>query len=169
MIHKDDLIAVAEVRKPHGTRGEMACTLLNDVLDRADPAFLILSVDNLLVPFVPEEYRYKGDDTLLLKLEDVDSEEAAQRLAGCTVYMEKRYLPAGCEVPLAPDTLIGFEVADTQHGRLGVITDVDTSTLNALFRLDGGLVFPAHDDFVVEINEEQRRLVVTLPEGLLSL
>ncbi len=169
MITKDEIIEIGKLRKPHGTRGEIQCTLINDWLDAAEPEFLVLEIDNILVPFYLEEYRYKNDETVLLTFEDITSEEQAARLAGSRVFLHKNHLPEDAEVTLAPTSLIGYTVIDTEQGNLGTITDIDTSTINTLFSLSSGAIFPAHDDFVVDINTDTHTLTVTLPEGMLSL
>ncbi len=180
MITKDEIIEIGTLRKPHGTRGEIQMQLTNMAIDfdqvdfpplRGDKrgADLILEIDNILVPFFLEEYRYKNDETVLLTFEDIRTEERVAQLTGCRVFLHKNQLPEDAEVTLTPTSLIGYTVIDTEQGTLGTITDIDTSTLNPLFALDCGVIFPAHDDFVVEINPESQQLTVRLPEGLLSL
>ncbi len=169
MITPSETIEIGKLRKPHGTRGEIQCTLINDWLDVAEPEYLILEIDNILVPFYLEEYRYKNDETVLLTFEDITNEEKAAQLVGNRVFLHQNQLPADAEVTLSPTSLIGYTVIDTQHGNIGTITDIDTSTLNTLFSLSSGIIFPAHDDFVVDIDTEKHILTVTLPEGMLSL
>ena len=54
-----------------------------------------------------------------------------------------------------------------------MIDDVDDSTANVLFSVatptGGNLIIPASDDYIVEINDEQKLMVMHLPEGLLDL
>ncbi len=180
MITHNETIEIGKLRKPHGTRGEIQLQLTNLAIDFDQVDFpslrgeqrgadLILEIDNILVPFYLEEYRYKNDETVLLTFEDINNEESAARLTGSRVFLHKNQLPEDAEVTLVPTSLIGYTVIDTQHGNLGTITDIDTSTLNALFSLSSGTIFPAHDDFVNEINTEKKILTVTLPEGMLTL
>ncbi len=180
MITKDETIEIGLLRKPHGTRGEIQMQLTNMAIDfdqvdfpplRGDKrgADLILEIDNILVPFYLEEYRYKNDETVLLTFEGLQTEEQVARLTGSRVFVHKNQLPQDAELILTPTSLVGYMVEDTQQGRLGRIVDIDTSTLNPLFALDNGLIFPAHDDFVVEIDTAQQVLTVSLPEGLFDL
>ncbi len=169
MIIKDEIIEIGTLRKPHGTRGEIQCTLFNDWLDAAEPEYVILEIDNILVPFYLDEYRYKNDETVLLTFTDIHTEEKASILTGSHVFLHKNQLPEDAEISLTPTSLLGYTVIDTEKGELGTITDIDTSTLNALFSLSSGVIFPAHDDFVVEINPDKKTLVVSLPEGIISL
>ncbi len=180
MITSNETIEIGKLRKPHGTRGEIQMQLTNMAIDFDQVDFpplrgekkgadLILEIDNILVPFYLEEYRYKNDETVLLTFEDITSEEQAARLTGTRVFLHKNQLPEDAEVTLAPTSLIGYTVIDTEQGNLGTITDIDTSTINTLFSLSSGAIFPAHDDFMVDINPDTRTLTVTLPEGILSL
>ena len=61
---------------------------------------------------------------------------------------------------------------DAKQGVLGPVTQVDDSTQNVLLSVerDGEeLLLPAVEAWIEEIDPQQRRLVVTLPEGLLDL
>lgn len=169
MILPEEVISIGTLRKPHGTRGEIACVLHNDYFDLADPDYLILELDHILVPFFLEEYRYKNDETVLLKFEDIDTERQAARLTNTAVCLHRRQLPDDMEVQPTADTLIGYTLFEEKQGRLGIITDIDTTTVNTLFSLDNGMLFPAHDDFIVSVDEPARQITMRLPEGLLNL
>ena len=55
--------------------------------------------------------------------------------------------------------------------RIGTVTDVDDSTANVLFVVDGNngeLYIPVVDDFILEINEQDRFIIVDLPEGMIE-
>ena len=56
---------------------------------------------------------------------------------------------------------------------MGVITDINDSTENALFivELPNGksTYIPIADELIDEINEEEKYIVMTLPEGILDL
>ena len=58
------------------------------------------------------------------------------------------------------------------EGRLGEVTDVDTTTINTLFVVDHQgeeLLIPAQEDFIVGIDQKHKVITVDLPEGLLAL
>ena len=61
---------------------------------------------------------------------------------------------------------------EIHHGRLGEVTDVDTTTINTLFVVDHQgeeLLIPAQEDFIVGIDQKHKVITVDLPEGLLAL
>ena len=56
---------------------------------------------------------------------------------------------------------------------IGTITDIDDKTDNWLFivtRPDGNeVLIPAHEEFIAEIRQEEKTMVMDLPIGLLEL
>lgn len=165
MIQISQLLPIGRIQKTHGTRGAVLCRLQDDAFFLAAPQWIILETEGLLVPFKVEEYRSKGSD-VLLQLTDVNTETAAGRYIGCQVYMQLSDLPEDYEPPFSVDSLLHYQVVDAQQGALGSIIDIDDSTLNMLLLLDSGIVIPAHEDFIETVDDENRRLLVHLPEGL---
>ena len=47
--------------------------------------------------------------------------------------------------------------------KVGVIAEVDESTINTVATLEDGRMMPLHEDFIVEIDEAARVLYVRLP------
>ena len=65
-----------------------------------------------------------------------------------------------------------FELHDGNGDRVGVITDVDEQTENAIFIVDcdgGEVMVPASDDLILEFDLDKRVMVMDLPIGLLEL
>ena len=73
---------------------------------------------------------------------------------------------------LAWEFFVGFKVEEIRHGELGLITDVDDSTINTLFVIDHNgkeLLVPAQEEFILKMDEKKRLMTVQLPDGLLNL
>lgn len=143
------------------------------MFDRTDCPFIVCEIDGIFVPFFIEEYRFKGEITALFKLEDVNSEDDAKTFTNLDVYFPKSYLQTDEEDFSAPgDFFIGYTVVDVHHGVLGKIIQVDDSTINILFvvkRDTDELLIPANGDFVVSIDEKNRKIEMNIPEGLIDL
>ena len=97
MIKENEVFKIGKFIKPHGIKGEMNFSFENDVFDRVDCPYLICRIDNILVPFFIEEYRFKGKETALIKFEDIDNEEKARRMSGPVSYTHLT-LPTNREV-----------------------------------------------------------------------
>ncbi len=173
MIREDEVFKIGQFAKPHGIKGELSLVTSSDVLEDAEDPYIVCEMDGILVPFFVEDYRYKTDTVILVKLEDVDSEEEARMFVNKEVFYP---LDAVDESELAGnmtwDGLIGFRVHDEHKGDLGVVTGVDETTINVLLRVEHEgeeLLVPAAEELIKEVDWESRVLKVSLPEGLLDL
>ena len=160
--------------KVHGLKGEINFQFMDDVWDRTDSDYIICEVDGILVPFFIEEYRFRSDSTAIMKLEDLDSADAVQFLVNSDVYIEKKYQEELDEDEVALNYFIGFKMIDGDNGQeIGTIIDIDDQTDNWLFiveRKDGNeVMIPAHEEFISEIIQEEKTMVMDLPLGLLDL
>ena len=158
----------------HGLKGEINFQFTDDVWDRADSDYIICEVDGILVPFFIEEYRFRSDSTAIMKLEDIDSIEQAQMLVNSPVFIEKKYQEELGEDEVSLHYFIGFKMLDGDDGKdIGTIIDIDDQTDNWLFiveRPDGTeVMIPAHEEFIAEIRQEDKTMVMDLPLGLLEL
>jgi 16S rRNA processing protein RimM len=60
-------------------------------------------------------------------------------------------------------SLMGYEVVDTDQGTLGKVAEIDETTINTLITLDKGQLIPIHEDFIQDINPESKLLTICLP------
>jgi 16S rRNA processing protein RimM len=172
MIHKDELFPIGQLIKPHGINGEMSFSFTSDVFDTQNTPFFVVEVQGIFVPFFIEEYRFKSNETALIKLQDITSDEKARQFAGQTVYLPKTYLDQVEADEIELDYFVGFTLIDSNKGEIGIISEVDQTTENALFVIpttNDELLIPVGDDYIVEIDHDNKRIKVTLPEGLLEL
>lgn len=177
MIKSEQLVEIGKFNKPHGINGEISLTLF----DNADPDRLecvVVDIDGINVPFFIESLRPKTTETVLVKIDGIDSEDATRQLVNKTAYL------LDTDDALVDDdtdgegmyasSLIGYTVIDGENGStLGEITDIEDSTANALFIVkredDTTLYIPIADELIEAIDTEGHTVTVNLPEGLLSL
>ena len=174
MIRKEDVYPIGRLGKAHGLKGDINFMFTDDAWDRAESDHIICEVDGILVPFFIEEYRFRSDTTAIMKLEDIDSLEAVQMLVNSPVYLEKKYQEELEEDEVSLHYFIGFKMIDGDNGKeIGTIIDIDDKTDNWLFiveQADGTeVMIPAHEEFIAEIRQEEKTMVMDLPLGLLDL
>lgn len=170
MIKKEEVFKIGVINKPHGVKGEVSFTFTDDIFDRVDCEYLILLLDGILVPFFMEGYRFRSDNSALVKFEDIDTAEQARRFTNVEVYFPKKYMDEQEDVT-SWNFFTGFRVEDVRHGYLGEITNVDDSTLNVLFAIekDGEeLLLPAHEEFILDIDRKRKVMKVDVPNGLIE-
>ena len=106
------------------------------------PPFVFVRRDGLFVPFRSEHIsELIGEEGFLLRSDVQDEEDGL----------------------LTWQDLTGYTIVDDEAGLLGVIANVDESTINTLATLEDGRMLPLHEDFILEIDEAQRVLHVHLP------
>ena len=163
MITNEQVISIGRLTRTHGKRGELQCLMSNDYWDNADATFIILKLDNILVPFRVLDWRGKGSDSLILQLDHINDEQAAQQLIGTEAFMLISDINQEDEIMPTWQSLVGFKVIDTDQGELGIVDIVDETTINTLITLSDGRLIPRHEDFIIDINAEDKRLTICLP------
>ena len=163
MISNEDVISIGKITRTHGKRGEVQCLMENEYWDNADATFLILSIDNILVPFRVLDWRGKGSDSLIFQLNQFTDELQAQQLVGYHAYMLKSDISEENEILPTWQSLKGYRVLDTDQGELGIITDVDETTINTLITLNNNQLIPLHEDFIIDILQEKQQITICLP------
>lgn len=172
MIRQEEVYKIGKIGKPHGVKGELTLFFDDDVFDRVEAEYLVLCVDGILVPFYMDDWRFKTGETALVKFTDIDTKEAASELTGCEVFFPK-HLSDREEDDLTWDEIKGFEVVDANHGNIGNVVSIDGSTVNVIMEVEtakGNIILvPANENLIKEVDPENRRIVVDLPDGLVDL
>jgi 16S rRNA processing protein RimM len=169
MIKPEEVFRIGRLGKPHGVKGELTMQVEDDVFDRVEADFLVLLVDGIMVPFYMEEYRFRNDNSALIKFEDVDTVERARELTNCEVYFP-RHLADDASDDYTWSFFEGYTITDADNGRtVGRIAEVDDSTANVLFCLDDGRLIPAAEELIAGINHQARTIAMQLPQGLLDI
>lgn len=163
MITNEQVISIGRITRTHGKRGEVQCLTSNEYWENADATFLILSIDNILVPFRVLDWRGKGSDSLIFQIDRITDEQIAQQLVGCQAYMLISDLNQEDELMPTWQSLIGYSVLDTDQGELGTIIHIDETTINTLVTLDNDQLIPLHEDFIINIEPDKKLLTICLP------
>lgn len=170
MIREEDVYKIGVIGKTHGVKGELSIHVDDDVFDRVDADYLVLRLDGILVPFFMEEYRFRSEEVVLMKFVGVDTQERARELTGTEVFFPRHLAESEEETEMSMAQIVGFSIVNDADGKeVGRVENIDDSTVNTLFELDNGILIPATDDMVTEIDMEKRIVRMLLPEGLLDL
>lgn len=169
MIRNEDVYKIGRIGKPHGVKGELTMHIDDDVFDRVDADYLILMTDGLLVPFYMKEYRFRTDNTVLVKFDDIDTMERAAQLTNCDVYFP-RHMADNTKDEYTWAFFVGFTIIDGNNGKtVGRIASVDDSTQNILFCMENNRLIPAAEELITDVDKDHRTITINIPEGLLEL
>ena len=170
MIRREDVYKIGKLGKAHGIKGEVSMMVDDDIFDRVDAEYLVLEVDGIMVPFFMEEYRFKTDETALVKFEGVDTQERAKELTGTEVFCPRELADNADDDTPSYAQLVGFTLLNAADGKaVGVVEAVDEQTINIMFELADGRLIPASEELIAGIDTEKKVITMIIPEGILEL
>jgi 16S rRNA processing protein RimM len=122
------------------------------------------------LPYFVQQSKAKEAEEILVKLEGIDTREAAHRIANRPVWLENEDFRrlAGKTSPIS---LLGFTLFN-EGENLGPIEEVIEQPHQVLLRisLDGKeALIPLHDETLESIDRKKQEVHVTLPDGLLEV
>ncbi len=169
----EDCFYLGKIVKKYSFKGELLIKLDTDepeLYDQLDSVFMM--VRNNFIPFFIESSQLHKSNLLRVKFEDVNTEEDADSLLKCELYLPLEFLPKLEGTKFYFHEIIGFTVEDTVFGEVGIITGINDSTAQALFEInrDGTeILIPMNDEFIKTLDRDKKIIHVETPEGLIDL
>lgn len=174
MIDLNDCIELGYLSKTHGIKGELVLRLNAvsfDDIENMELVFILF--DGLPVPFFIEEFIERNIDSLLIKFEDINSETEAKVLVEKTLYLPLEFLSKNTiSILKSTEALLGYAVVDIHYGEIGFLNQVIQHSENPLMLVTNGkneIYIPLQEEFIVEIKEKEKIILVDCPEGLISI
>lgn len=119
-----------------------------------------------------EKVRYMKE-MVILNLEGINDRNAAEALKGKAVYIGENQLRELPEGTYYIRDIIGMEVRDQDDNRIGKLKDVIQNSAQDLYEIElenkKTTLIPAVEEFILDINIEQKYIKVKLIEGILDL
>ncbi len=167
---REDCLLLGTISKTHGIRGEL-------IIRITDPSFepgenwesLFLQLDGMLVPFFISSLHAPKADEWWIRFDDYESKDSAQCLVGSTVWILKEWLAKGHK-EIRWDELTGYALINLTTGRQGMIADFMNIPGNPVFEIicrGEKVMVPAQNDLIEEVDQQNQRLIMRLPEGIL--
>lgn len=156
----------------HGLKGEL---LLKHELGKKTSlkglkALFIEEKKDSFIPWFIESTKIRNGEELFLKLEGVNSREAAAKLAQKQVWLTetdfKKYTAKA-----APAGLLGYMIIQNKEP-LGKILELIEQPHQLLCRLEINgkeVLIPLHDETLQKIDHKKKEVLVELPAGLLDI
>ena len=170
----DRLVAIGEIGRPHGLRGELRVTPLTDRPERFEALGECVLWDQARDRREPcriKAARVLGD-ALVVAVAGYDSPEAAGTLTGRLLAVpESQALPPP-DGYFYPWQLVGCRVLTEDGREVGRVLRIEGSPAQDLWVVGDGLrehLVPAVAEIVREVDLGRRRVVIRPPEGLLDL
>ena len=159
------MLKIAQVLKSNGTDGGLLISFLDvppEDVDLQEPVFI--NFDGLPVPFYFESFERRGNNRAIVCLTGVHSLKDADELAGAAVYAD--YFEEEEE-----EDLTGWTVLDASGATVGTVSGYEDipGNLCIYVQTPGGseVLLPLHDDLVLSVDSQSRRITLEIPSGLL--
>lgn len=170
------LVEVGHSYKVHGIKGELNLSI--------DPKFLkhvlkeevlFFNIDGNDIPYFIEACTAKSD-ILCVKFHEVDNPEVARILSNQIVYADKSRLKnyKSKEIKVEPviKDFVNFIISDQNSGIQTQIASMEEfpSQWMAMTILDGKeILIPMREEWIIEIIESKKLIIMNLPQGIFEL
>ena len=121
-------------------------------------------------PWFIESTKIKSETEIYLKLEGIDTREAAAKLSPKEVWMTeadfKKYA-----AKTAPASLLGYTIINNKES-IGKILELIEQPHQLLCRLEikgKEVLIPLHEASLKKVNHKKQEVMVALPDGLLDI
>lgn len=133
---------------------------------------VFVDFDNRLVPFFIESLRFSGKRNVVVKFEDVTTEKKAKFMVGHPLYLPLETLPETEGNEFYYFEIEGYAVIDENHGPIGIVEKVLDHGNNPIIQINfegKEILIPKQDQFIVELDREEKILKINAPEGLIDM
>jgi len=156
----------------HGLRGELILkhelgkkTSLKDL-----KAIFIEDRKDSFIPWFIETAKARSENEILLKLETVNTREAAAKLSQKEVWLTEEDFKR-LSAKSAPANLLGYTIINDKE-RLSEILEVIEQPHQLLCRIELNkkeVLIPINESFLKKVDHKKKEVIVELPEGLLDV
>ena len=172
-MRKKDCFYLGKIAKKYSFKGEVLVYLDTDEPEMyTELESMFVEINGHLVPFFIEKSLIHKEKFLRSKFEDVDSEEDADTIVGKDVYLPLTMLPKLEGNKFYYHEVVGFDAIDQRLGNFGTILRISDNGVQALFEVqkdDAIILIPLIDEFIIEVNRENKSILFNTPEGLIDL
>ena len=172
-MRKEDCFYLGKIVTKYSFKGEVVIKLDTDepeLYKEMESVYVEFGAN--LVPFFIEKSSLHKGNQLRVQFEDVYSDEAADSILKCGIYLPMDLLPKLEGNKFYFHEVIGFTVVDVNFGEVGTIVHINDKAAQPLFEIDrdGTEIFiPMIDDFIKKVDKENNTIQVETPEGLIAL
>jgi len=124
-----------------------------------------------MLPYLVENLQYRGNNQFVVKLQDVDINNVRE-FVQTELYLPLSRLPKLSGNRFYFHEVIGFKVVDDRLGGIGICKDFMELANNPLMQVDhdgAEILIPASQQFITEVDRENKILFVSTPDGLVDL
>jgi len=163
---------IGKLAASHGLKGDLV--LLHSLgkktsLKGLEAIFIEERKDSFL-PYFIQSAKIRSEEETILKLEGIDTVEAARKLTPGEVWLPEEDFKKFA-AKSSPISLLGFTMMQGED-ELGEILEVIEQPHQVLCAINYNgkeALIPVHEDSLEKVDQKNRRVYVSLPDGLLDI
>jgi len=168
----EDCFEIGYIAKTKGLKGEVQISFSYPEPEKLKINALFVEHDGKMVPHFVESYKIPQPMMGYFMFEDIDHIDKAKKIIHKKIFLANKLKPKKNKNEFTFKDLEGFGVTDTQHGFLGIITEVKAfpkQYIGALVYKEKEILFPLSHDLITNIDIEKQTIHINLPDGLIDI
>jgi 16S rRNA processing protein RimM len=133
---------------------------------------LLIETPQGLVPYFIDRSQLHKSSLLRVKFEGIDSENEAEALIKKDLFLPLNMLPPLEGNQFYYHEITGFTAIDQMDKEIGIIKNVNDLGPQPILVIDSDdteILIPVHDDFIKNLDRQNKKMYLNLPEGLLDI
>lgn len=173
MLKKDDHYLLGSLFKSIGTKGEILVKSINEIPEKINKMeSVFVEIDGKLVPFFIDFIKVKSSNSLIIKFEGINEEQKSQEFLGSDLYLDSKNKKIIDELENDFIDVVGYSLKDQNNIHIGEILEYIDISGNPLLRIQtpkNEILVPAHDDLIIEVDDDEKYIIIQLAEGIIDL
>jgi 16S rRNA processing protein RimM len=161
-----ELVPIGYFSKTHGVKGQLLLKVERD-LDLENLKAVFVDSTTGKAPYFITEIK-ESNQGLIVGLEEISSVEKASSLVNKTAFADASL----AEEEEPGEEWTGFELIDKLHGSLGHVIASSHNGAQVLLSFlykDKEVILPLVEQFIEQVDEENKKIFFCAPEGLIEL
>ena len=167
-----DCIYLGKILKPFSYKGELKIYIEDFYIDQIKELdSFLLKIQGSYIPFTIKAITKNKSNIFRIFLDGIDSEDLAKKLADVEIYADNNLIKT--EVLEKKNNYIFIDyVIYNNNVIIGKIIDIIENENQDLFEVvfnEKRILIPLVDEFIVNIDNDNKKIIMNLPEGLTDL
>lgn len=167
-----DFFYLGKITKVFGLKGELLVYLDTDEPKKYHQMeSVFFDIQGEPIPFFIESVKIKSNNQLIVKFEDVESDNSYQYV-NTSLFLPLTALPVLEGNKFYYHEVKGYKIIDVAYGELGICEDILEYPHQAVFQIkhpQGEILIPVVDEYILKVDKAAQTIEIKTPAGLIDL
>lgn len=171
---KSDFEPVGIILKPHGLKGHVVFKFYNKSINYEEAEHFFIEFNGAELPFFVEEIK-KLPKGYKIKFEEINTLKEAEEIVQKELLLRQEEIKKlSLKQQVLSEVLIGFTAYDsTKDEVIGIVSTILENKYQDVLEIKHAsgknILVPFVEVFIKEIDKENRKIILNIPEGLLEV